>query len=56
MNLENSELELVAVVRDKLGRVCLDEAVFFDDEKLQQIQEAVKNGRNPRNDLPQRDC
>ncbi len=43
---DDSEVQLVVVVRDQYGRICLDEEVFFDNERLSQIQEAVKNGSN----------
>lgn len=56
MNSDESEISLVAVVRDKFGRICLDEAVFFDNDRLQKIQEAVTNGRNSRDSAQERDC
>ena len=37
------------IVYDKYGRVCLDRDVFFNDEQLRLIQEAVKNGSDSRN-------
>lgn len=36
------------IVRDKYGRVCLDEQVFFDDVRLANIIQAVRNEVNAR--------
>lgn len=43
---ENSEIQLLAIVRDKYGRICLDESVFYNDDLLLEIAKAVKDGGN----------
>lgn len=38
---------VVAIVRDRLGRIVVDDEVFFDKERLEQLrQEVIKNGGN----------
>lgn len=42
-----SGFKAVAIVRDRLGRIVVDDAVFFDPQRLEQIrQEVIKHGRN----------
>jgi hypothetical protein len=45
-----SGFKAIAIVRDKYGRIVLDERVFHDPEFLEQIrQEVIKNGGNASN-------
>ena len=40
-----AKVKAMAVIRDKYGRIVVDEAVFFDDEKLKKLKDEVrKNG------------
>lgn len=55
MNVNRGKVKAVAIIFDKYGRIVVDESTFLDDEKLRNLQEAVKNGRNARNNLPQWD-
>jgi hypothetical protein len=51
-----SGFKAFAVVRDKYGRIVVDEAVFRDPAKLEQLrQEVIKNGSDSRDCGPQRD-
>lgn len=47
-----SDVQLVGVVRDKTGRIVIDEAVLLDECKLKQIVEAIKHGRNASDSNP----
>jgi hypothetical protein len=40
-----SEFKFVAIVRDKNGRICLDEETLCNPEKLAQIVEALNGTR-----------
>jgi hypothetical protein len=41
------KIKLIGIVRDKLGRIVVDESVFHDKELLEKIrQEVIQNGRN----------
>lgn len=45
--------QLFAIVRDKLGRIVVDEEVFHDPQKLERLrQEVIKDGSNTRNRNP----
>lgn len=42
-----------AIVRDKLGRIVVDESIFHDKDKLELLrQEVIKDGCNARNRNP----
>lgn len=55
MSMIKSEIKMLAVVRDKYGRICLDEGIFFDNERLLEFAEAVKNGCDSRDSGSKRD-
>ena len=45
VKVSQADFKAIAIVRDKLGRVVVDEAVFHDKEKLDRLRaEIVKNG------------
>ena len=47
MKATKSEFKGFAIVKDKYGRIVVDEEIFFDKQKLEQLRrEVIKNGRN----------
>lgn len=45
MQVQPSRFKGIAVVRDRLGRIVMDESVFHDKDKLELFrQEIVRNG------------
>lgn len=55
MDASIGRAQFVAIVRDKLGRIVIDESVLLNSEKLTQIVEAVR-GSYPSDRDPKRDC
>ena len=42
---QKANFKAVAIVRDSLGRIVVDEAIFYDKDKLDKLREEVlKNG------------
>lgn len=53
MKISPSRFKAYAVVRDRLGRVVVDESIFHDKDKLEQLRmEVVKNGGNASHSNP----
>lgn len=45
MKISPSRFKAFAIVRDRLGRIVVDESIFHDIAKLEQLRmEVVKNG------------
>jgi hypothetical protein len=44
---EESDIKFVAIVRDSLGRICLDEETLLNPERLAQIVEALNGSNTP---------
>jgi hypothetical protein len=48
MNAPKGKIKAVAVVRDRYGRIVVDDQVFHDKDKLELLrQEVLKNGSHP---------
>jgi hypothetical protein len=57
MQVQSSRFNGIAIVRDRLGRVVMDESIFHNKEKLELFrQEIVKNGSHAFGGNPKRDC
>lgn len=48
MKAPQGKISGLAIVRDKHGRIVVDDSIFHDEAKLEKLrQEVLKNGRNP---------
>lgn len=47
MKVSKGKVKGYAVVRDRYGRIVLNDQIFYDKDALERIrQEVIKNGRN----------
>ena len=57
LKLNRAKFNGIAIIRDQYGRIVVDEAIFFDDDKLTRLKDEVrKNGSYSLGSDPKRDC